>query len=504
MNIRRDGHVPAHPGPAGDQGVPGRAGRVDASARIDAVVVGAGPNGLAAALTLAREGFRVVVLEAADEPGGGTRSVKDPDVDGLIHDHCSAVHAFGAASPFLRSLPLERHGLKWVHPPVAVAHPLDDGTAGTLYRDLDTTAKGLGDDGAAWKSLFGGAVRNFDKLAHDLLGPVLRIPRHPFAIAPTALRSLMPATAIARKFQGVEARALFGGVAAHVISPLNRPLSASVGMMLIAAGHAWGWPFAAGGSQSIWRAMASYLEELGGEIRTGVTVRSMADIPRARVVLFDVGPGPLVEILGDQLPSRRSTQLKRWRYGTAAFKVDYVIDGEVPWNADRARLAGTVHLGGTFEEIMESEHAVHQGQQVDRPFVLVTQPHVADPSRKVDGKTPLWTYAHVPHGTTRDATATIDAQIERFARGFGQRVVARRVTTPADFEAWNPNFVGGDIAGGATDGLQLIARPRLAVNPYTTGIPGMFQCSASTPPGAGVHGLSGHHAARHAVRLLTR
>lgn len=250
--------------------------------------------------------------------------------------------------------------------------------------------------------------------------------------------------------------------------------------------------------------MASYLAELGGEIRTGVNVRSIADVPRARVVLFDVGPGPLTGILGDRLPKSTRRTFSGWRYGSAAFKVDYVVEGEVPWDAADARRAGTVHLGGTFEEIMATERAIHWGRDVERPFVLVAQPHVADPSRQVDGKVPIWAYAHVPRGSTRDMVGAIDAQIERFATGFAGRVVARRVTRPADFEAWNPNFVGGDIAGGATDGLQLIARPRLAVNPYATGIPGVLHCSASTPPGAGAHGLAGHHAARHAVRWLTR
>lgn len=482
---------------------PGGPASVDASARIDAVVVGAGVNGLTAAVTLAREGFRVVVLEAADEPGGGTRTVADPEVDGLLHDHCSAVHPFGAASPFLRSLPLEAHGLTWVHPPIAVAHPLDHGV-GIMHRDIDATARGLGSDGSHWRATFGQASRKFDKLAADLMGPVVRIPRHPLAIAPTALRSLLPASAVATRFRTHEARALFGGVAAHLIGPLNRPLSASVGIMMIAAGHAWGWPFAQGGSQAIWQSLASYLTELGGEIRTGVTVRSMADVPRARVVLFDVGPGPLANILGDRLPTQSRRRFEDWRYGSAAFKVDYVVDGEVPWAAPEARQAGTVHLGGTFEEIMAVERAVHRGRDVSNPFVLVAQPHVADPSRKVGGKIPLWTYAHVARGSTTDMTAAIDAQIERFAPGFAERVVARRITTPAGFETFNPNFVGGDIAGGATDGLQLIARPRLSANPYATGIPGVLHCSASTPPGAGTHGLAGHHAARQAVRMLTR
>jgi phytoene dehydrogenase-like protein len=470
----------------------------------DAVVVGAGPNGLAAALTLAREGFRVTVLEAADEPGGGTRSVPDPDLEGLVHDHCSAVHPFGVGSPFLRRLPLERHGLEWCHPPVAVAHPLGDGTAGAAHRDLDTTVAGLGEDGAAWARLYGHASAHFDALADDLLRPVIRLPRHPIVTARAGLRALLPATTIARRLRTERGRALFGGIAAHLIGPLDRPLSSSVGLVLGAAGHAYGWPFARGGSAAIWRAMVAYLEELGGEVITGTRVRSPADIPRARVVLLDLTPGGAAEVLGDRLPTARRRRYARWRHGPAAFKVDYVVRGEVPWAAEIARRAGTVHLGGSFEEIAAAESATTAGRDVERPFVLVAQPHVADPSRTRDGHVPLWTYAHVAHGSTADVVPRIDAQIERFAPGFADRVVARRVTTPAAFEAWNPNFVGGDIAGGASDGLQVVLRPRLALDPYATGVPGVYLCSSSTPPGAGVHGMCGHNAARSALKILTR
>ncbi len=469
----------------------------------DAVIVGAGPNGLAAALTLARQGFRVTVLEASDEPGGGTRTVVDPQFPGLVHDHCSAVHPLGAASPFLRSLPLARHGLEWCHPPVAVAHPLDDGTAPSILRDLDETVAGLGPDGPTWRRLFGHPSRRFDDVAEYLLGPLLRVPSHPFAVARTAPALLASATLLARRFPTPHGRALFAGVAAHVIAPLTRPLTASVGTMLVAAGHAHGWPVARGGSASISRAMVSYLEELGGEVHTGQRVTSTADLPRSRVALFDVAPSALVEILGDRLPARPRRAMTRWRHGPAVFKVDYVVRGEVPWTADSARTAGTVHLGGTLEEIVASEAAAAVGRDAERPFVLVAQPHVADPGRAADGHTVLWAYAHVPHSSRVDATGRIDAQVERFAPGFLARVASRHVTTPADLEAWNPNFVGGDIAGGAADPRQLVLRPRLARDPYATGVGGVFLCSASTPPGAGVHGLSGHHAARSALRVLT-
>ncbi|MCC5947730.1 MAG: NAD(P)/FAD-dependent oxidoreductase [Nitriliruptoraceae bacterium] len=469
----------------------------------DAVIVGAGPNGLAAALTLAREGFKVVVLEAADEPGGGTRTVADPVVPGLLHDHCSAVHPMGIASPFLRTLPLSRYGLTWCQPEVALAHPFDDGTAAATYRDLDRTVAELGEDGAYWDRLVGTAARSFGKLTADLLGPIVRVPRHPLVTARHGLPSLLPASTVVRGFPTERGRALFGGVSAHAITRLDAPLTTSVGLLLAAATHVAGWPVAQGGSAAIWRSMAALLEELGGEIVTGHRVRSMADIPRARVVLFDTSPHALAEVVGDHLPATARRRTARWTYGPAAFKLDLAVRGAVPWTAPEARLAGTLHLGGTFEEFAAAEAAAVAGEHVDAPFVLVAQPHVADPSRGVDGITPLWAYAHVPHGSTRDASAAIERQLERFAPGLGERIVARHVTTPADFEAGNPNLVGGDITGGASTPGQLIARPRFAPDPYASGIPGVWLCSASTPPGGGVHGMPGHHAARRALRTLT-
>jgi phytoene dehydrogenase-like protein len=469
----------------------------------DAVVVGAGPNGLAAALTLAREGFKVTVLEAADEPGGGTRSYPDPDVPGLIHDHCSAVHPFGIASPFLRSLPLERFGLTWGHPEIAVAHPFDDGTAAVIHRDLDATIAGLGEDGATWDRLYRGNTQRFDALAADLLRPILRIPRHPIATTLGGPPGLLPATVVARWFPTERGRALFGGIAAHTIAPLGQPLTAAIGLYMGAAGHAYGWPVAVGGSQSIWRAMVAMLEDLGGEVVTGVRVRSLAELPRARVALLDVTPTQLAWIAGDHLPKAGRRRAQRWTYGSGATKVDFAVRNGVPWTAEPARRAGTVHLAGTFEELAAAEEAVAGGSLPDRPFVLASQPHVADPSREVDGIVPLWAYAHVPHGTTEDAAPLIEAQIERFAPGFGDRVIARHVTHPADFEAWNPNLHGGDITGGASTPKQLLGRPRWSLDPYATGIPGLYLCSSSTPPGGGVHGLCGHHAARSALRVLT-
>jgi phytoene dehydrogenase-like protein len=473
--------------------------------RTDAVVVGAGPNGLAAAITLAREGYRVTVLEAADEPGGGTRTYEDPDVPGLLHDHCSAVHPFAAASPFLRELPLDRHGLTWKHAEVAVVHPLDDGRAAELYRDLDATRVALGDDGGAWVRWFGPATRRFDALAHDLLRPVLRVPHHPVVTARSGLPSLLPAATLARlAFRGEEARALFTGIAAHTIQPLDRPLTSAIGLMMGAAGHAYGWPVAEGGSAAIWRAMVSLLEELGGEVVCGERVRHLTDLPPTRVALLDLAPHQLVEIAGSELPRRARRRAERFRHGPAAFKLDLAIRGGVPWSAPAARRAGTLHLGGTFEEIVEAERLVADGLMPERPFVLASQPHLADPSRARGDVTPLWTYAHVPKGYRGDATERIIGQLERFAPGLRERVVAQHVTTPADFEAANPAWVGGDIAGGATTPWQLVARPRLSPDPYATGLPGLFLCSASTPPGGGVHGLCGYHAARSALRTLRR
>jgi phytoene dehydrogenase-like protein len=472
-------------------------------ARTDAVIVGAGPNGLAAALTLAREGFRVTVLEAMDEPGGGTRTLPDPDVPGLVHDHCAAVHPFGAGSPYLRTLPLERYGLTWCHPEVAVAHPFDDGDAALIHRDLDATVAGLGADGPVWDRWLRGLTRRYDRVAQDLLGPIVRLPRHPVATALAGLPSLLPASVVARSFPTPRGAALFGGIAAHTIARLDQPMTAAVGLLMAAAGHVHGWPVAQGGSGSIWRAMVAYLEDLGGEVVTGVRVRSLSELPRARVALLDVTPTAFADIAGDHLPEADRARAARWRYGPAACKVDYAVRGTVPWSAAAVRRAGTVHLGGSFEQIAAAEAATVDGELVPDPFTLVAQPHVADPGREVDGITPLWAYAHVPHAFDGDPSHVVDAQLERFAPGFADQVVARHVTTPAGFEAWNPNNVGGDITGGASTPVQLLARPRLSPDPYATGIAGLFLCSASTPPGGGVHGMCGHHAARSALRVLT-
>jgi len=465
--------------------------------------VGSGPNGLAAAVAIAREGFSVTVLEAAGCIGGGTRTA-ELTLPGVLHDVCSAVHPLGAASPFLRSLPLEDHGLRWRWADVDLAHPLDDGRVGVMRRSLDETAQGLGPDGDAWRRLFGPAARGFDALAGELLRPVQHIPRHPVTMARFGWRAVQPATLVARRLRTDPARALFGGVAAHVMSPLDRPTSAAAGCTLVAAGHHAGWPVAAGGSRSITDALASLLHRHGGRIETGVRVTSLRQLPPSRVTLLDVAPQALVGIAGDRLPGRVRAQLSRWRYGPAAYKVDLAVEGGVPWSAEACRRAGTVHLGGTFEEIVQTEKEVHRGRMPERPFVLVAQQYLADPRRSAGNVHPVWAYAHVPHGYPGDATEAILAQFERFAPGVRERIVARHVRTPREFETYNANYVGGDISTGANDPWQLLVRPRLGFDPYATGIPGVFLCSAATPPGGGVHGMCGANAARSALRVLRR
>ena len=467
--------------------------------RHDAVVVGAGPNGLTAAVTLARAGRSVLVLEAEETIGGGARSA-ELTRPGLVHDVCSAIHPFGAASPVFVGLPLEEHGLEWLHPEIPLAHPLDDGSAAVLHRDLEATAVGLGGDGDRWRSWIGPASRRFPELAEDLLAPILHVPRHPLLTAGVGLRALLPATALAGRLETVGARALFAGLAAHSFLPLGAPFSASFALLLAAAGHHAGWPVARGGSQAVSDALAAHLRSLGGEIRTGERVSDLGELPPSDLVLLDVTPRQLLRIAGDRLPPRMARRYGAWRYGPAAFKVDLAVEGGVPWTAEACRRAGTVHVGGTLEEIAAAERTVTDGRASDRPYVLVAQQHLADPERSDGDLHPVWAYCHVPNGWDGDATDAIERQIERFAPGFRDRIVARSVRGPAELEAHNANLVGGDISGGSHGGLQLLARPRLSSDPYRTGIPGVYLCSSSTPPGGGVHGMCGYHAARAALR----
>ena len=467
--------------------------------RYDAVVVGSGPNGLAAAVRLAEAGRSVVVLEAADVIGGGTRSA-ELTLPGYVHDVCAAVHALGVSSPAMSLETLGDHGLRWVWPEIPLAHPLDGGRAGVLHRSVDDTASGLGVDGRAWTRLFGPLVENWPRLLPQLLGPLLAVPRHPVAMARFGLNAVQPASRLARRFATEEAAALFGGCAAHAILPMSRPLTAAFGLMLAGSAHADGWPVAAGGSQAVADALAARLRELGGVVRTGVTVRSLAELPEHDIAMFDTNPAQLASIAGDALPARYRRRLRRFHHGPAAFKVDYALDGPVPWENEHCRKAGTIHAVGSFTELAAAEADVAAGRMPERPYVLVVQPTVFDPSRAPAGKHTLWAYAHVPHGYDGDATDAIERQIERFAPGFRDVVLARHVSGPAALEAYNANYVGGDIAGGAHTGLQLVFRPTVALRPYATPNPSLFLCSASTPPGAGVHGMCGVHAADRALQ----
>ncbi|AWB93678.1 phytoene desaturase family protein [Aeromicrobium chenweiae] len=460
-----------------------------------AVVVGSGPNGLAAAVVLARAGVDVTVLEAEDGIGGGTRSA-ELNVPGVLHDICSATHPTGVASPFFRSLDLERHGLEWLWPQVEAAHPLDGGRAGVLFRDLDRTAEGLGADGEAWRRLYAPLVRRSDELIDEIFGPIVHVPRHPVLLARFGLRALQPASWIARRWESDEARALFAGLAAHASHPLSRPTTGGLGLMFGMTGHAYGWPVAKGGSVAIANALAADVVEHGGRLETGHRVTEM---PQADIVIFDTSPGTVLQVAGHLLPGRVRRPLRKWRTGPGVFKVDFAVEGGVPWANDWAAQAGTVHLGGTFEEVDAAEREVHAGRMPERPFVLVCQQYLADPGRSVGDVHPVWTYAHVPTGWTGDATEAIIGQIERFAPGFRDRVVAQTTSGPAQLEAHNANYVGGDIGGGANDPWQLVMRPRVSPNPYSLGAKGLYLCSASTPPGGGVHGMGGFHAATAAL-----
>jgi phytoene dehydrogenase-like protein len=438
----------------------------------------------------------VLVLEAEDTPGGGVRSAALTR-PGFVHDRCSAIHPFGLASSFFRSLPLERYGLSWVHPPLPLAHPLDGGTAAVFHQSLDDTARGLGSDGAAYRRLMEPCVEAWPELVEELLQPLLHLPRHPWKLASFGLKAVRSARGLARRrFRETEARALFAGMAAHAVLPLGEPASASFGLMLGMLGHAVGWPMPRGGAQSLADALVACLRDLGGEIVTGHRVRDLAALPPARAVLLDVTPRQFVALAGSRTPDRYRRRLEQFRYGWGVYKVDYALDGPIPWTAEPCTRAGTVHLGGTFEEVAEAERAVQRGQHPERPFVLLAQPSLFDPSRAPSGQHTAWAYCHVPAGTTFDMTARIEGQIERFAPGFGARILERHVSTPADLERSNANLVGGSINGGRMGLWQLLARPTFGFTPYRTPLPGVYLCSSSTPPGGGVHGMCGYHAAQ--------
>lgn len=470
------------------------------SEHVDAVVVGAGPNGLAAAIHLAQAGYRVLVREAEAEVGGGARTAA-LTLPGFRHDVCSAIYPLGAASPFFNSIPLAKYGLEWVHSPAPLAHPLDDGSAVLLERSLDATAAGLGRDAAAYHRLMRPLVATWDAMLADVLAPLQMPPRHPLALMRFGLRAIWPATVLARAlFQGPRARALFAGLAAHSILPLERPITSGVALMLGTLGHAVGWPMARGGAQRVADALAAHLRALGGQIVTSAPVDSLDELPAAKVTLLDVTPRQLLRLAGERLPAGYRRQLGRYRYGPGAYKVDYALDGPIPWAAAECARAGTVHLGGTLEEVAAGERAVWRGVHPEQPFVLLAQPSVFDATRAPEGKHVAWAYCHVPNGSSVDMTARIEAQIERFASGFRARILARSVRTPGDLERSNANYVGGDIAGGVQDLGQHFTRPVARWVPYSTPVRGLYLCSSSTPPGGGVHGLCGYFAARAAMR----
>jgi phytoene dehydrogenase-like protein len=454
-------------------------------------------------VALAREGVRVTVLEAEETIGGGTRT-GELTVPGLLHDHCSAMHPMAVASPFLRSLPLEEHGLEWRWPEVDLAHPLDDGSAGVMLRSIEDTVQGLGEDGQTWRRLFESSAEAFDALNEDLLRPVIHLPKHPLRLVRFGLRAAAPATLLSRRFDTQQAKALFGGVAAHSFSPLTRPMSSSVAMALISACHSVGWPVAAGGSRSITDALASLLREHGGKIETGARVRSLSELESAGTVIFDLAPGAVAEIVGDRLPRRVERAYRRYRHGPGAFKVDLAVEGGVPWANEACRRAGTVHAVGSFEELVTAEREINRGQMPERPMVLVGQQYLADPPRSSADLHPVWAYAHVPSGYDGDGERAVLDQIERFAPGLRERIVATSTRSPAGFAAYNPNYVGGDIITGANTPIQIAIRPRLSLDPYSTGAPGLFICSAATPPGPGIHGMCGFNAARSALRNMVQ
>jgi phytoene dehydrogenase-like protein len=463
---------------------------------VDAIVVGAGPNGLAAAREIARAGHSVLVVEGAETPGGGTRT-KELTLPGFHHDVCSAIHPTGATSPVFADLDVE-----WVQPDIAMVNPFDDGSASELHRTVDDTVAANG-EGDRWARLLGPLVERWPAIADTIMGPPVLGPRHPVNLLRFGLRALPPASTMAKAL-GPKAGALFLGTAAHANTSMSAPLSSAAGLALAAAGHAGGWPLAKGGSQAIADALVRDIEASGGTIECGRPVANVDELPRARVVLFDTSPWQLLEIAGHRLPATRRWRYRRFRKGNGSFKVDYALDGPMPWTNDAARRAGTVHVGGSVAELLQSEHDVSHGRVPEQPFVLTTQQSLFDDTRAPEGKHTLWAYCHTPNASTVDMTDRIERQLDRFAPGWRDLVLGRHVTSPMGLEAYNPNYVGGDIAAGAPDLLQVLFRPVIAVDPYKTGAEGIYVCSASTPPGGGVHGLCGWWAAKSALKQLAR
>jgi len=469
----------------------------------DVVVVGSGPNGLAAAITVARAGRSVLVVEASSTPGGGARTAELTE-PGVLHDVCSAVHPFALASPFFASLDLGRHGLEWLQPEIPLTHPLDGGRVATLRRSVTETAEGLGPDAGVYRRLMEPLAASFGDVADGILGPVLSVPEHPLALARIGIPGALPPTVLGKLFKTEEAKALLAGAAAHSFLPLNRPLVSALGLALNAAGHAVGWPIPRGGSGQITEALVAELEELGGEIECDRMVRHLTELPSAQAIIFDTDPVQMADIAGDRLPGRYRSRLRRYTPAPGVFKLDLLLDGPIPWADEHSGRAGTVHVGGTMDQIHQAESDVVAGKHSNTPFTLVAQPSLSDPSRDPVGRHVVWSYCHVPNGSTRDMTSIIEAQIERFAPGFRNRILARASMNTAQEEAYNPNHRGGDIAGGSLGGTQLIFRPLPTLKPYRTPNPTLFLGSASAPPGAGVHGMCGHLAARSALASALR
>lgn len=463
------------------------------SGNFDAIVVGSGPNGLAAAITLQKEGLSVLVVEAKDKIGGGLRSAA-LTLPGFTHDVCSAIHPLAVASPFFANLPLHEYGLEFIQPPILATHPLDDGTAGVLYQSLERTATALEKDKEIYLKLFQPLIAQWPSIATDVLAP-FHFPAHPLSMARFGSHALTSASHFSSRFSTEKAKGLWAGMAGHSIQPLSNIASSAIGLVLLTVGHIHGWPIPKGGSQSIANAMAAYFQSLGGKIETNFLVTSIDQLPAARAVLFDVTPKQLLEIAGHKLSAFYKWQLNRYRYGMGVFKIDWALDGPVPFINEDCRKAGTVHIGNTFQEIAAAEQMTWNGKHPEQPFVLLAQPSIADDTRAPKGKHVLWGYCHVPNGSTTDMTSAIENQIERFAPGFKERILGKHVMNTQQLHAHNPNYIGGDINGGMIDIRQLYTRPALRSSPYRTSAKGIYICSSSTPPGGGVHGMCGYHAA---------
>ncbi len=466
----------------------------------DAVVVGSGPNGLAAAITLQQQGLSILLVEGKETIGGGLRT-QELTLPGFLHDVCSAIHPLAAGSPFFKHLPLQQFGLEYILPPISAAHPFDDGHAATVYTSIIETAKGLQEDQQAYLDLLQPFVKGWPGLSIDILGP-LQLPRHPLLLAKFGIKALTPATFLANGFNNIHARGLWGGMAAHALQPLTNGATSAIAMVLLISAHTNGWPMAKGGSQSIANALASYFLLLGGRIESNFHVRSLSQLPSSRALLFDITPRQLLQIAGHSLSSFYQWQLKHYRYGMGVFKLDWALAEPIPFRAIGCRQAGTVHLGNSLEEIVASEQLTARGGHPEKPFVLLAQPSLFDESRAPSGQHTAWAYCHVPNSSTVDMTSRIEDQVERFAPGFKDRILARHSMNAADMQQYNPNYVGGDINGGVIDIRQLFTRPALRWSPYKTSVKGIYLCSSSTPPGGGVHGMCGYYAAKKALKEI--